>query len=338
MKAMVYEKYGPPEVLHLKEVEKPEPKDNEVLIKVHAATVTTGDCNARGFTFVPPGFGPLPRLMFGLKKPKIAILGTELAGEIEAIGGTVTLFKKGDKVFGIGSDRFGAYAEYTCRSEKGALTLKPANLTYEEAAALPFGAGTALYFLRDMAKIKHGLKVLVNGASGGVGIYAVQLAKYYGAEVTGVCSTANVELVKSLGANKIIDYTKQDFTQNGETYDIIVDTVVGKTSFSRCKNSLKPKGQYLAIAGGLREMSQMLWTSIIGGRKVIFGSAAECKKDLVFIKELVEAGKLKPVIDRRYPLEQTAEAHRYVETGHKKGSVVITVAPSNKGKKEVRSW
>jgi NADPH:quinone reductase-like Zn-dependent oxidoreductase len=261
MKAMVYEKYGLPDVLQLKEVEKPTPKDNEVLIKVHAATVTTGDCNARGFTFVPPGFGALPRLMFGLKTPKIAILGTELAGEVEAIGEAVTLFKKGDQVFGIGSDRFGAYAEYTCRSEKGALAIKPSNLTYEEAAALPFGAGTALYFLRDMAKIKPGQKVLVNGASGGVGVYAVQLAKYYGAEVTAVCSAANVELVKSLGANKIIDYTKQDFTQNGETYDIIVDTVVGKTSFSRCKNSLKPKGLYLAIAGGLREMGQMVWTS-----------------------------------------------------------------------------
>ena len=274
--------------------------------------------------------------MFGLKKPKIAILGTELAGEVEAIGKAVTMFKKGDQVFGIGSDLFGAYAEYTCRPEKGALVIKPANLSYEEAATLPFGAGTALYFLRDMAKIKHGQKVLVNGASGGVGVYAVQLAKYYGAEVTGVCSTANMELVKSLGANKIIDYTKQDFTQNGETYDIIVDTVVGKTSFSRCKNSLKPKGLYLAIAGGLREMGQMLWTSITGGKKVIFGSAVESKKDLVFIKELVEAGKLKPVIDRRYPLEQAAEAHRYVETGHKKGSVVITVAPSYMGKKEIR--
>jgi len=325
MKAIVYTEYGPGDVLHLQDVEKPTPKDNEVLIKVHAATVTTGDCNVRGFTFVPPGFGPLPRLMFGLKKPKIAILGTELAGEVEAIGEAVTMFKKGDQVFGIGSDRFGAYAEYTCRPEKGALAIKPSNLSYEEAATLPFGAGTALYFLRDMAKIKRGQKVLVNGASGGVGVYAVQLAKYYGAEVTGVCSTANVELVKSLGADKVIDYTREDFTQNGETYDVIVDIVVGKTLFSRCKNSLKPKGLYLAVAGGLREMGQMLWTSITGGKKVIFGSSTERKEDLVFIKELVEAGKLKPVIDRRYPLEQTAEAHRYVDTGHKKGSVVITV-------------
>jgi len=299
-----------------------------VLIKIHTATVTTGDCNARGLTFVPPGFGPLPRLMFGLRKPKITILGTELAGEVDAVGEAVTRFKKGDQVFGIGSNRFGAYAEFTCRPEKGALAIKPANLSYEEAASLPFGAGTALYFLRDKANLQRGQKILVNGASGGVGVYAVQLAKYYGAEVTGVCSTTNVELVKSLGADKVIDYTREDFTKSGETYGIILDTVVGKTSFSRCKASLKQNGLYLAVAGGLQEAAQMLWTSITGGKKVIFGSPAECKEDLVFIKELVEAGKLKPVIDRRYPLEQTAEAHRYVETGHKKGSVVITVAPS----------
>jgi len=326
MKAIVYTEYGPADVLNLQEVRKPTPGDNEVLIKVFAATVTTGDCNARGFTFVPPGFGPLPRLMFGLKKPKIAILGTELAGEVEAVGDAVTMFKKGDQVFGIGSDRFGAYAEYTCRPEKGALAIKPSNLSYGEAATLPFGAGTALYFLRDMAKIKHGQKVLVNGASGGVGVYAVQLARYYEAEVTGVCSTPNLELVKSLGADKVIDYTREDFTQNGETYDGIVDTVVGRTSFSRCKNSLKPKGLYLAVAGGLQEGVQMLWTSITGGKKVIFGSPAECKEDLVFIKELVEAGMLKPVVDRSYPLEQTAEAHRYVDLGHKKGGVVIMLA------------
>jgi NADPH:quinone reductase-like Zn-dependent oxidoreductase len=326
LKAIVYTEYGPADVLHLQEVGKPTPGVNEVLIKVFAATVTTGDCNVRGFTFVPPGFGPLPRLMFGLRKPKIAILGTELAGEVEAIGEAVTLFKKGDQVFGIGSDRFGAYAEYTCRPENGALAVKPSNLSYGEAASLPFGAGTALYFLRDMAKIKRGQKVLVKGASGGVGVYAVQLAKYYGGEVTGICSTPNLELVKSLGADKVIDYTKQDFTQNGETYDVIVDTVVGRTSFSRCKNSLNTSGLYLAVAGGLREVGQMLWTSMTRGKKVIFGSPVECKEDLVIIKELVEAGNLKPVIDRSYPLEQTAEAHRYVDLGHKKGSVVITVA------------
>jgi len=325
MKAIVYTEYGPPDVLQLKDVEKPTPKDNEVLIRVYAATVTAGDVNVRGFTFVPPGFGPLPRLMFGLRKPKRTILGTELAGEIEAVGKDVKLFKKGDQVFGIGSEIFGAYAEYTCRPETGALALKPANMTYDEAAVVPFGAGTALYFLRDMAKIQRGQKVLINGASGGVGTYAVQIARYYGAEVTGVCSIANVELVKSLGADKVIDYTQEDFTQSGETYDIIVDTVVGKTSFSRCKDSLKQNGLYLAVAGGLQEAAQMLWTSIIGGKKVIFGSPTERKEDLIFIKGLVEAGKIKAVIDRRYPLDQTAEAHRYVDQGHKKGNVVITV-------------
>ncbi|MCP9908290.1 NAD(P)-dependent alcohol dehydrogenase [Cyanobium sp. BA5m-21] len=328
MKAIVYTVYGPPDVLHLQDVEKPTPKDSEVLIRVYAATVTAGDVNVRGFTFVPPGFGPLPRLMFGLRKPKKTILGTELAGEIEAVGKDVTLFKKGDKVFGIGSEIFGAYAEYTCRPQAGALAIKPANLTYEEAAAVPFGAVTALYFLRDMAKLQRGQKALINGASGGVGTYAIQLAKYSGAEITGVCSTANLALVKSLGADKVIDYTKEDFTQSGETYDIILDTVVGKTSFSRCKGSLKPKGLYLAVAGGLQEMGQMLWTSITGGQKVIFGSPPERKEELIFLKELIEAGKIESVIDRRYPLEQTAEAHRYVDKGHKKGNVVITVEHS----------
>ncbi len=208
-------------------------------------------------------------------------------------------------------------------------------MAYEEAAALPFGAGTALYFLRDKAKVRRGQKVLVNGASGGVGVYGVQLAKYYGAEVVGVCSTANLELVKSLGADQVIDYTRQDFTQNGETYDIILDTVVSKTSFSRCKNSLKPKGLYLAIAGGLREMSQMLWTSMTGGKKVIFGSPTECKEDMIFIKERVDAGKLKSVIDKCYPLVQTAEAHRYVDPGHKKGSVAITVGITHNNKENI---
>jgi NADPH:quinone reductase-like Zn-dependent oxidoreductase len=330
MKAIVYTQYGPPDVLQLKEVEKPIPKDNEVLIRIYATSVTTGDCNVRGFTFVPPGFGPLPRLIFGIRKPKRTILGVELAGEIEAVGKDVTLFKKGDQVFGIGSDSLGAYAEYTCRPEAGALAIKPANITYDEAAAVPFGAGTALFFLRDLAHIQNGQKALIIGASGGVGTYAVQLAKHYGTEVTGICSTKNLELVKSLGADKVIDYTKEDFRTSGETYDIIFDTVVGKTSFSGCRNSLKQKGLYLAVAGGLQEMSQMLWTSMTGGKKVLFGSPPERKEDLIFIKELVEAGKIKAVIDRRYLLEQIVEAHRYVDKGHKKGNVVITVERSNK--------
>ncbi len=323
MKAIIYTEYGPPDVLRLVDLEKPTPKDNEVLIQVRAATVTSGDVNMRGFTFVPPGFGFLPRLVFGIKKPKLAILGTEIAGEVAAIGKNVTHFKKGDAVYGIDSATLGAYAEYACRPEKSALVLKPDTLDFGEAASLPFGAGTALYFLRDLAKVQSGQKVLVNGASSGVGVYAVQLAKYYGAEVTGVCSAKNLALVQSLGADQVIDYTRQDFTLNAEVYDVILDTVAGKNDFARCKNALKPQGIYLAVAGGLREMLDMLRTSITGGKRVMAGTPAENQKDLLFIKALVEAGRIKPVIDRVYPLEQTAEAHRYVDTGRKRGSVVI---------------
>ena len=327
MKAIVCTEYGPPEVLQLKEIEKPTPKDNEVLIRVYATSVTTGDCNARGFVFIPPGLGPLARLMLGLRKPKKAILGADLAGEIEAVGKDVRLFKEGDQVYGIDGNGLGAYAEYKCMSEAGALAIKPANMTYEEAAAIPFGALTALFFLRDKGNIQSGQKVLINGASGSVGTAAVQIAKTFGADVTGVCSTTNLELVKSLGADKVIDYTQEDFTTSGETYDLILDSVVGKTSFSRCKNSLKQNGRYLAVAGGLQELIQMLWTSMIGSKKVIFGggSACERKEYLIFLKELIEAGKLKSVIDKRYPMEQIVEAHRYVDKGHKKGNVVITV-------------
>ena len=329
MKAIVCKKYGPPEVLQLKEVEKPTPKDNEVLIRIYATTVTTADANIRGFVFVPAGLGFLPRLMFGLTKPKINILGTELAGEIEAVGKDVRIFKEGDQVFGMPGSRFGAYAEYLCLPEKGALAIKPSNLTYEQATAVPFGATTALFFLRDKGNIQSGQKILINGASGGVGTYAVQIAKYYGAEVTGVCSTKNLELVKSLGADKVIDYTKEEFTKNGETYDMIYDTV-GKTLFSGCKKSLKEKGLYLAGAGGLLEFVQMGWTSMIGDKKVLAGQAPEHKEDLLFLKELVEAGKITPVIDRSYPLEQIVEAHRYVDKGHKKGNIVITVTHEDK--------
>ncbi len=327
MKAIVYTEYGSPEVLHLKDVEKPAPKDNEVLIKIHATTVTTGDVNARGFTFVPPGFGPLPRLMFGIRAPKLSVLGSDVSGEIEAVGKDVTLFKVGDQVFGMDGENLGTYAQYVCRSEEGPLVIKPANLTHEEAAAIPFGFSTALYFLREKANIQKGQKVLINGASGGVGTAAVQLAKHFGAEVTGVCSTKNLEFVKSLGADKVIDYTQEDFTQSSQTYDIIFDTVVGKTSYSKCKDSLKENGFYLAVAGGLKEALQMQWTSVIGSKKVIFGGGMACerKEYLLFIKELAEAGEIKPVIDRTYPLEQMAEAHWYVDQGHKKGTVVITV-------------
>ena len=331
MKAIVYERYGPPEVLQLKEVDKPTPNDNEVLIRIYATTVTTGDVNARDFVFVPRGLGIPGRIMFGLRKPKKTILGIELAGEIEAVGKNVTLFKKGDQVFGIDGNGLGAYAEFKCLPEEGVLAIKPTNMTYEEAASVTNGALTTLYFLKDKGNIQSGQRVLVNGASGSVGTAAVQLAKHFGTEVTGVCSTTNLELVKSLGADRVIDYTQEDFTESGETYDVIFDTVLGKTSFSCCQNSLKQKGLYLAIAGGMREMMQMLWTSLIGRKKVIFGGGMACerKENLLFIKELIEAGKIKSVIDRRYPLEQIVEAHRYVDKGHKKGNVVMIVEHNN---------
>jgi len=326
MKAIVCTKYGPPDVLQLKEVEKPTPKDNEVLVKVYATTATKFDCWTRSCT-APTGFGLLSRIASGIRKPRQPILGTELAGEIEAVGKDVKLFKEGDQVFAF-TESLGAYAEYICLPEEKGLALKPTNMTYEEAAAVPYGALTALYFLRK-GNIQNGQKVLIFGASGGVGNYAVQLAKYFGAEVTGVCSTTKLELVKSLGADKVIDYTKEDFTKSGQTYDIIFDTV-GKTSFSRCKSSLKQNGRYLLAVFGMRQLVQMLRTSIIGSKKVICALATQKKEDLIFLKELIEAGKIKSVIDRRYPLEQIAEAHRYVETGHKKGNVVITLEHNNK--------
>jgi len=326
MKAIVYTQYGPPEVLRLQNVAKPSPKDDEVLIKIHASTVTAGDCNARGFTFVPSGFGFMARLMFGLRRPKQPILGCELAGEIEAVGKTVTRFQKGDQVWGILREKSGAYAEYICLPETARLVKKPAGITFDEAASVPFGGTTALYFLRDVAKLQPKQKILIIGASGGTGVYAVQLAKYYGAEVTGVCSTANLGLVRSLGADKVVDYTQQDVTQNGETYDVILDMVPGKAGFAHYQASLKPNGLYLAGAGELKAFAQMAWTSLTGGKKVLAGMAPDRREDLVFLNQLLETGKIRPVIDRRYPLEQTTDAHRYADTGRKRGSVVITIA------------
>jgi NADPH:quinone reductase-like Zn-dependent oxidoreductase len=326
MKAIVYEKYGPPDVLQLKEVEKPSPKANEVLIRIYATTATKYDCWARTST-APPGFWLPSRIASGFIKPKITILGTDLAGEIEAVGKDVTLFKKGDQVFAFLMN-LGAYAEYVCMPEEGGVAIKPANMTYEEAAAVVQGGLTALYFLRK-GNIQSGQKVLIFGASGGIGTYAVQLAKYFGAEVTGVCSTAKSELVKSLGADKVIDYTKEDFTKNAQTYDVIFDTV-GKTSVSRSIRSLKENGLYIFATFGLLMLVQALWLLRKSSKKAIFGVIEESPEDLVFIKELIEAGKIKPVIDRLYPLAQAAEAHRYVETGQKKGQVVITVGHKNK--------
>ncbi len=332
MKAIVYTDYGPPEVLQLKEIEKPVPRDNEILVRVHAASVNYGDILARNFKEISPREFNMPlllwifaKLIFGVGKPRTTILGNEFAGEIEAVGKDVKRFKAGDPVFGYRGQSMGAYAEYLCMPETGVLALKPANMTDEEAAVVPYGAIMALHLLRKQ-NIRPGQKVLVNGASGGIGSAAVQLAKYYGAEVTGVCGAPRLDYVKSLGADKVIDYGKEDFAGSGETYDLIFD-ILGKSSFSRCKKSLSKNGRYLRASFKTRELGQMLWTSMIGGKRVICALAPGSTEDLLSVKELIEVGKIKTVIDRRYPLSQAAEAHRYVEQGHKKGSVVITVAP-----------
>jgi len=331
MKAIVYTEYGPPEVLRLKEVEKPAPKENEVLIKIYAATVAAGDGKARNIGFFTRFLGLLFGRNFGLIRPKRQIPGFELAGEIEAVGKDVKRFKEGDQVFGAAGISMGAYAEYKCMPEEpkgleGVLAIKPSNMTYEEAAAVPVGALAALHFLRE-GKIQSGQEVLIYGASGSNGTFAVQLAKLFGAEVTGVCSTTNLELVKSLGADRVIDYTKQDFTNSGETYDIIIDAV-SKSSISGSKRSLKKEGIYV-VAGPSLPLLQKLWTSLTSSKKVKFGPDRAKNEDLVYLGELIEEGKIKAAIDRRYPLVQMVEDHRYVDYGHKKGNVVITVAHDN---------
>jgi NADPH:quinone reductase-like Zn-dependent oxidoreductase len=326
MQAIMYTKYGSPDVLELTAVEKPTPKDNEILVKIHATTVTSADARLRSLT-VPTGFRLLSRLALGIRKPRHKILGQELAGDVEAVGLNVKGFTVGDRVFG-SSGGFGAHAEYITLPDDGVITTLPSNMSYEEAVAVPFGALSSLVYLRDFGNIQAGQKVLINGASGCLGTYGVQLAKYFGAEVTGVCSGANVDLVKSLGADHVIDYTQADFTQNGETYDIIYDTV-GTVSFSQCKGSLVPNGRCLLAVAGIPQFLHMVGTSLFGKKKIGAGVATFSTKDLNFIRELIEAGKITAVIDRTYPLEQIVEAHRYVDTGRKKGSVVITVAENS---------
>jgi NADPH:quinone reductase-like Zn-dependent oxidoreductase len=307
MKAIVCTKYGPPEVLQLKEVEKPAPKNNEVLIKIFATAVTASDCIVRGFN-VPIKFWIPMALAVGFPKPRQPILGMVFAGEVESVGKDVKSFKQGDQVFGWDRFVFGTYAEYKCMPEDGMLTIKPIHVNYEEAAAVPYGGLLALPYLRK-GNIQSGQKILIYGASGAVGTSAVQLAKYYGAEVTGVCSATNLELVKSLGADAVIDYTKEDFTDRGELYDFIFNAVGKRKAKLQCKKALTPNGKHITIDDGSPKVHI---------------------EDIILLKELVEAGKIKPVIDRLYPLEQTIEAHRYVEKGHKKGNVVITVGQNDK--------
>lgn len=322
MKAIVYTEYGSPEVLHIKEVEKPVPRDNEVLIRIIAAAVSTADSAARkGEKFIE-------RLAFGLSGPKKPILGTEFSGKIEIVGKAVTRFKEGDQVFAASGLDFGAHAEYLCLPEEGALAIKPDNISFQEAAAISEGGLTALPFLRDLGELKRGQKILINGASGVVGAYAVQLAKYYGADVTAVCSTANFQMVTALGADKVVDYRTQDFTVSGQTYDVIFDAV-GKRTFSQCKPALKKTGVYLTTVPTLSIMFDLLRTAKFSRKKarIMFAglrSSQAKSRDLVFLRERVEAGELKPVIDICYALKQISEAHSHVDTGHKKGNIIIS--------------
>ena len=318
MKAAVYTQYGLPEVLHVKMVEKPVPKKNEVLISIKATAVNSGDIRLRKAD-------PFAvRFIFGLVKPKINILGTVFSGEVEAVGEDVKHFKVGDSVFGHTDMNFGAYAEYLCVPDHASIALKPANISHTEAAAIPFGGVTALHFIKK-AMIKTGQKVIVIGASGAVGSAAVQLAKSFGADVTGVCSTANIDLVKAIGADKVIDYTKEDFNKNGEMYDVIFDTVKA-ISVSRSIKSLNKNGIMILSAAGMSEMIQGLWITKTSNKKVMTGVISHKAADIIFLKELIEADKFKPVIDRTYPLEQIAKAHAYVEKGHKKGNVAIIIS------------
>lgn len=322
MRAIVYERYGPPEVLEVRRVDKPSPKDDEVLIKTHVTTVSSADCRMRSLS-MPTGFGLLSRLALGFFGPRQPVLGTELSGTVESVGKDVRTFKAGDPVFAFGDTGLGCYAEYRCMPAEGALAPKPANLSYEQAAALSFGGTTALYFLRK-ANVQSGEKVLVNGASGAVGSACVQLARHFGAEVTGVCSTVNMELVRSIGATHVIDYTREDFTRNGQTYDVIVDAA-GTAPFSRSKGSLGDRGRLLLVSATLPEMLQIPWVWLLNRKKVIAGMAPGIPEDLRLLAQLAEVGAFEPVIDRTFRFVQIAEAHRYVDTGRKNGTVVISL-------------
>jgi NADPH:quinone reductase-like Zn-dependent oxidoreductase len=324
MRAVVYDRYGPPDVLRLEEVERPVPKEDEVLVKIHATTVTRSDCATReanrrsGLAVML-----LSRLISGLRRPRQRILGTELAGEVEAVGAAVSEFAVGDHVFGSSGFRFGAHAEFICVRESARIAHKPTVMSFEEAAAVCDGGLNALWCLR-LADLREGQRILIYGASGAIGTAGVQLARYFGADVTAVCSTKNLELVRSLGADRVIDYTQEDFTKNGQMYDVIFDAV-GKQTFGRCKGSLKRGGSYLAT-DGLQNLILALWTSRIGDKKVMFKIPPRyTKQDVLFLKELIEAGKYRAVIDRCYPLEDVVEATRYVETEQKTGNVVLTV-------------
>jgi NADPH:quinone reductase-like Zn-dependent oxidoreductase len=331
MKAIVYTEYGPPEVFKIKEVEKPYPKDNEILIRIRAVSVNYGDIIARNFKNISPKefnmpllFWILARFGFGFNNPIKKILGNSFAGEIEAIGKDVMHFREGEPVFGYTGEKMGGYAEYLCMPENGLIAVKPSNMTFEEASVVPYGTTMALNLLKK-TDIQKGQKVLIIGASGGIGSAAVQLAKhYFDTEVTGVCGTQRLEFVKNLGAGKVIDYTTEDYLHSGETYDIIFD-ILGKGSFSHFKKSLKETGVYLLSSFKSKKLLQMLWTSIKGGKKIVCALVTPKTEDLIFVKQLVEEGKIKSVIDRCFPLEQTAEAHKYFETGNKTGNVVIKV-------------
>lgn len=329
MRAIIYEKYGPPDVLRLREIDKPAPKPGEILIRIHATSVTSGDWRARSLN-MPPGFGLMGRLFFGVLGPRQAILGTELSGVVESIGEDVRTFKPGDQVFAFPGMAMGCYAEYRCIAEDGPVALKPPHLSHEEAAALSFGGINALLFLRR-AKLRSGERVLVNGASGGVGTAVVQLARHFGADVTGVCSAANMDLVKSLGASRVLDYSTQDFTRQGDSYDIIVDTV-GTAPYSRIRSSLKSEGRHLAILAGFGDLLRAPWVAMTSSKRIIAGPASCSAEDLRFLAELAQNGRYRAVIDRRYALEDIVEAHRYLDTGHKKGNVIITLAPQEYGK------